>query len=97
MSQPKLKSSKVQKVEAKKEEVKAGPVEGTEVLAPMQGTILDVKCAVNKPCKKGDNLVILEAMKLENEIKAPVDGIVKEVRVSKGQTVNNKDVLVVIG
>ena len=36
-------------------------------------------------------------MKLENEIKAPVDGIVKEVRVSKGQTVNNKDVLVVIG
>src|SRR5574344_2034113 len=66
----------VQKVEAKKEEVKAGPVEGTEVLAPMQGTILDVKCAVNKPCKKGDNLVILEAMKLENEIKAPVDGIV---------------------
>ena len=87
----------VQKVEAKKEEVKAGPVEGTEVLAPMQGTILDVKCAVNKPCKKGDNLVILEAMKLENEIKAPVDGIVKEVRVSKGQTVNNKDVLVVIG
>ena len=87
----------VQKVEAKKEEVKAGPVEGTEVLAPMQGTILDVKCAVNKPCKKGDNLVILEAMKLENEIKAQVDGIVKEVRVSKGQTVNNKDVLVVIG
>lgn len=47
--------------------------------------------------KAGDTLLILEAMKLENEIKAPSNGKVLEIRVQKGATVNSKDVLVVLG
>lgn len=77
--------------------VAAAPVgEGTKVEAPMQGTILNVKVKVGDAVKAGDTVVILEAMKLENEIKAPVAGKVVDVRVSKGQSVNSKDLLVVI-
>ena len=63
----------------------------------MQGTILDVKVKVGDEVKAGDTLLILEAMKLENEIKAPSNGKVLEIRVQKGATVNSKDVLVVLG
>ena len=63
----------------------------------MQGTILEIKVKVGDSVKSGDNLVILEAMKLENEIKAPKDGVVKEIRVSKGQSVNANDALIVLG
>ena len=78
----------------------AAPVatgEGKPVEAPMQGTILDVKVKVGDEVKEGDVLLILEAMKLENEIKAPFGGKVVDVRVSKGQSVNSKEVLVVLG
>ena len=63
----------------------------------MQGTILDVKVKVGDEVKAGDTLLILEAMKLENEIKAPSNGKVLEIRVQKGASVNSKDVLVVLG
>ncbi len=70
---------------------------GEPVKAPMQGTILDVKVKAGDSVKAGDNLLILEAMKLENEIKAPKDGTIKEVLVKKGDTVNSSDVLVTLG
>ena len=70
---------------------------GTTVEAPMQGTILNVLVKVGDEVKAGDNLVILEAMKLENEIKAPKDGKVIAVSVEKGNSVNAKDALVVLG
>ena len=63
---------------------------GASIDAPMQGTILDVKVKVGDVIKAGDTVAILEAMKLENEIKAPSDGKVKEIAVSKGQSVNAK-------
>lgn len=76
----------------------AAPVAGGEkVNAPMPGTILDVKVAEGAAVKKGDILLILEAMKMENEILAPVDGVVKQVVTSKGASVNSGDPLVVIG
>ena len=78
----------------------AAPVaagEGKPVEAPMQGTILDVKVKVGDEVKEGDVLLILEAMKLENEIKAPFGGKVVDIKVSKGQSVNAKEVLVVLG
>ena len=75
----------------------AGPVSGKPVESPMQGTILDVKVKVGDEVKAGDTLLILEAMKLENEIKAPSNGKVLEIRVQKGASVNSKDVLVVLG
>ena len=76
----------------------AAPIaEGTKVSAPMPGTVLDLKCAVGDTVKKGDVLLILEAMKMENEIASPADGAVKQVAVEKGASVNSGDVLIVIG
>lgn len=73
------------------------PANGQVVTSPMQGTILDVKVSVGSTVKVGDTVAILEAMKLENEIKSPVAGKVVEVKVSKGQQVNSKQVILVIG
>lgn len=64
------------------------------VKAPMPGNILDVKVKAGDSVKAGDILVILEAMKMENEIVAPQDGTVASINVNKGDTVNSGDVLV---
>ena len=89
---------KVAPAPAAKAAPKAAPVaNGTKVSAPMPGTILDVKVQQGASVKKGDILVILEAMKMENEILAPQDGAVAQVNVSKGASVNSGDVLVVLG
>ena len=70
---------------------------GGQVLkAPMPGRVVLVEVAVGQAVKSGDGLVILEAMKMENEFKACVTGTVKEIRVEVGQTVNPGDVLLVI-
>ncbi len=75
----------------------AAPVaDGTQVSAPMPGNILDVKVSVGDSVAEGDILLILEAMKMENEILAPVAGKVAGVQVAKGAAVNSGDVLVVI-
>jgi len=71
----------------------AAPAGGTPVKAPMPGNIVDIKVSNGLAVKKGDLLVILEAMKMENEIFAPADGTVTVVT-SKGATVNSGDVLV---
>ena len=60
----------------------------------MPGNILDVKVKAGDAVKAGDVLVILEAMKMENDIVAPQDGTVASVSVAKGDTVNVNDVLV---
>lgn len=70
---------------------------GESVDAPMPGNILDVKVKQGDTVKSGDVLLILEAMKMENEILAPKDGVVASVNVVKGTTVNSGDVLCVIG
>jgi len=85
--------------EAKKEEKKTIPVttgEGTPILAPIQGVLMDYKVKSGQAVKKGDVLLIIEAMKLENEVCAPRDGIVGELMVSKGKQVNAKDVLLTL-
>ena len=74
----------------------AAPVGGETVTAPMPGPILDVKVAAGAAVKKGDVLMILEAMKMENEILAPCDGTVAALNVSKGTTVETGTVLCVI-
>ena len=72
----------------------AGAAGAVTVKAPMPGNNLDVKVAAGASVKAGDVLVILEAMKMENEIVAPQDGTVASVNVNKGDTVNSGDVLV---
>ena len=68
---------------------------GEAITAPMPGNILDVKVASGSQVKRGDVLVILEAMKMENEIVAPKDGLV-QIQTAKGSTVNTGDLLAVI-
>lgn len=76
----------------------AAPVAGGEkVNAPMPGTVLDVKVSEGAAVKKGDILLILEAMKMENEIMSPCDGTVKQIVAAKGASVNSGDPLIVIG
>ena len=72
----------------------AGAAGAVTVKAPMPGNILDVKVAAGASVKAGDVLVILEAMKMENEIVAPQDGTEANKNVNKGDTVNSGDVLV---
>ncbi len=70
--------------------------EGTPINAPMNGNILDVRVTPGQGVKTGDVLVILEAMKMENEIVAPADGIITAVMVNKGETVDTGKTLVTI-
>lgn len=69
---------------------------GTKVNAPMPGTILDVRVQNGAKVKKGDVLVILEAMKMENEIQAPCDGTVTSVGVRKGDSVETQALICTI-
>lgn len=81
--------------------VAAAPVQqvaadGTKVTSPMPGNILSVSVQPGSAVKAGDIMFILEAMKMENEIVAPANGVVKQVLVSKGSVVNTDDVLAVL-
>ncbi len=70
---------------------------GDAVKAPMPGTILKVNSQNGQAVKEGDVLVVLEAMKMENEILAPKAGTITQVLVSKGSTVDTGAPMVVIG
>ena len=75
----------------------AGPVAaGTKVDSPLPGNILDIKVSVGQAVKAGDVLIIIEAMKMENEVAAPCDGVVKQIVTSKGAVVATGDTLLVI-
>ena len=62
--------------------------------APMPGLILDVAVKESDLVKKGDPVIILEAMKMENILSSPVDGIVKEIKVNLQQTVEKNNILI---
>lgn len=72
----------------------AGAQGAVKVSAPMQGKILKINAAVGAAVKKGDLLLVLEAMKMENEIYAPQDGTVATVECSVGDSVETGKVLV---
>jgi propionyl-CoA carboxylase alpha chain len=64
-----------------------GPSGG--LMAPMPGVVLDVRCAAGDRVENGQTLVVLEAMKMEHQVRAPAAGVVSDVRVAKGQHVEN--------
>lgn len=70
--------------------------EGGAVTAPMPGTVLKVAVTKGDNVTKGQTLVVLEAMKMENEIQAPADGMVEVLDVTEGASVNAGDILVVL-
>ena len=72
--------------------VASAPAGGANVTAPMPGTVLNVVAPVGTAVKAGDVILILEAMKMENDIVAPCDGTVASVA-AKGTSVNTDDVL----
>nr|WP_325242715.1 biotin/lipoyl-containing protein [uncultured Oscillibacter sp.] len=74
----------------------AAPAGGEQVTSPMPGTILDIKVSQGASVKKGDVLMILEAMKMENEIMCPCDGKVASINTSKGAAVESGSLLCVI-
>ena len=76
---------------------KAAAAGERSVDAPMPGKIVEVKVSVGQPVKAGDTLLILEAMKMQNEIAADADGTVKAINVTAGQSVKVRDSLVILG
>jgi biotin carboxyl carrier protein len=87
------------KTPPKAEEKKAQPAavaEGTKVLAPMPGMIIRYSVKLDDKVKAGDTLLILEAMKMQNNIASPVDGVVKAISFEAGNSVNSGDILAII-
>jgi biotin carboxyl carrier protein len=81
----------------KAEEAPAPVEEGDGVLAaPMPGMIVEVKCDVGDTVAAGDEVLILEAMKMQNPLTSPIDGAVKSIKVKAGDSVDSGDVLIVI-
>ena len=74
----------------------AAPAGGEQVTSPMPGTILSINVAAGDTVKRGQVLMVLEAMKMENEIMCPCDGKIASVNTSKGATVESGTLLCVI-
>jgi biotin carboxyl carrier protein len=74
----------------------SGAAGAVSVKAPMPGNIMKVNCKVGASVKKGDVLVVLEAMKMENDICAPQDGVVASVEVAQGASVETDALLVTL-
>jgi biotin carboxyl carrier protein len=68
-----------------------------ELKAPMPGLVLDIRVSEGDEVKKGDPILVLEAMKMENIIKSPTDGIIKKINVKKGVAVEKNQVLINFG
>jgi len=68
----------------------------TEVLVPLAGSIWEVLVDVGDEVEEDDELVIIEALKMENPVYAPCDGTVSEIRVKKGDVVEDDDIIMII-
>ncbi len=92
-----ISASEIKNTPAPQAQPAAQTTGGRAVNAPIAGTILSVNVSSGSNVKAGDVLMVLEAMKMENEICAPCDGTVASVSVSKGATVASGELLCTIG
>ncbi len=74
----------------------AAAVDGCKITSPLPGNVLNIKVSQGQAVKSGEVLLIIEAMKMENEVLAPQDGVVKQIATSKGAVVATGDLLLVI-
>lgn len=75
----------------------AAPAAGLQVKSPLPGSVIKVLVSEGQAVKKGDTLLTLESMKMENAIMAETDGTVKQIAVTPGQNVMQDDLLIVLG
>lgn len=75
----------------------AAPAAGVQVKSPLPGSVVKVLVSEGQAVKKGDTLLTLESMKMENAIMAEADGTVKQIAVTPGQNVMQDDLLIVLG
>ena len=85
------------KAEAPKPAAPAAPAAGVQVKSPLPGSVIKVLVSEGQAVKKGDTLLTLESMKMENAIMAEADGTVKQIAVTPGQNVMQDDLLIVLG
>ena len=85
------------KAEAKPTAAPAAPAAGVQVKSPLPGSVIKVLVSEGQAVKKGDTLLTLESMKMENAIMAEQDGTVKQIAVAAGQNVMQDDLLIVLG
>jgi pyruvate carboxylase subunit B len=88
--------SKSAEAASKEQATKAAPVQGTEVRAELPGHVLRIDIEIGQKVKKGDTLLVLDAMKMETPVPATVNGTVKSIAVNKGDTVEAGALLVVL-
>jgi biotin carboxyl carrier protein len=75
----------------------AAPAAGVQVKSPLPGSVIKVLVSEGQAVKRGDTLLTLESMKMENAIMAEADGVVKQIAVTPGQNVMQDDLLIVLG
>ncbi|HEY4800042.1 MAG TPA: biotin/lipoyl-containing protein [Bacteroidia bacterium] len=68
-----------------------------DVKAPMPGLVIDINIKENDSVKKGDGLIVLQAMKMENIIKSPTDAVVKKIHIKKGDALEKNQVMITFG
>ena len=66
----------------------------SELKAPMPGLVLDIKVEIGSEIAKGEPLLVLEAMKMENIIKSPTDGVIKDIKTEKSKAVEKNEILI---
>lgn len=76
---------------------KPAAANGTTVNSPLPGVIFEINVKEGESVKKGQTLIVLEAMKMENAIESPIDGTVKSIKVNKGESVLEGAPLVIVG
>lgn len=70
--------------------------DASEIRTAMPGKVVRIIASSGAEIKKGDPVIVVEAMKMQNEMKSPKDGVIKEIRFAEGDTVNAGDILAVI-